>query len=201
MAKKNIGAMMAGGGDKKKRDPHDYTPTPEGITRAFIEVLKRIGWPKLIWECSCGAGHISKELLKAGYTVYSTDLIDRGFSPFTQSDFLKTTGAGDFNAILTNPPFKLADEFIYHALDFLEVEHLALLLPAGFWHAAYRAELWRRHTPSMVIPITTRIDATGQGQPTMNVQWTVWTALAPPLTGCDPLTSTEKNWGRYDKAA
>ncbi len=197
--KKNIGAMMAGGGDKKKRDPNDYTPTPEGITRAFIPVLKMIGWPKSVWEPACGKLHMAKELRNAGFDVWASDLIDRGVNAEI-IDFLKAPSARR-ESIVTNPPFKLADEFIYHALDFLEVEHMALLLPAGFWHAAFRAALWHQHTPSMVMPITTRIDATGQGQPTMNVQWTVWTTLRRPLIGCDPLTSEEKNWGRYDKAA
>ena len=31
-----------------------------------------------VWECACGEGHLSKELQKQGYQVYSSDLIDRG---------------------------------------------------------------------------------------------------------------------------
>jgi hypothetical protein len=40
-----------------------------------------------IWEPACGDGAISKELIKAGYTVVSTDLIDRDFGD-GQADFL-----------------------------------------------------------------------------------------------------------------
>ncbi len=32
-----------------------------------------------LWECACGAGHLSKRLIELGYNVTSTDLIYRGF--------------------------------------------------------------------------------------------------------------------------
>jgi hypothetical protein len=40
-----------------------------------------------IWENACGEGHLSKELIKQGYQVYSSDLIDRGYG-MNPIDFL-----------------------------------------------------------------------------------------------------------------
>ena len=43
----------------------------------------------MIWECACGEGHFAKEFVRAGYQVYATDFIDRGYS--YQQDFLTTS--------------------------------------------------------------------------------------------------------------
>jgi len=31
------------------------------------------------WECACGNGNLSKQLIKYGYDVHSTDLFDYGY--------------------------------------------------------------------------------------------------------------------------
>lgn len=63
--------------------------------------------------CS-GDGAISKCLLKNGYDVYSTDLIDRGFGDahFNFMNCLKQE-----ENIITNPPFNLGTKFTIHALN------------------------------------------------------------------------------------
>lgn len=64
---------------------------------------------KNVWECACGQGHLSEVLKENGYTVKSTDLIDRGYGEV--QDFL--TCHEPFNGdILTNPPFKSASDFV-----------------------------------------------------------------------------------------
>lgn len=70
-----------------------------------------------IWECACGHGHISKTLIQLGATdVYSSDLIDYGYGDV--SDFLTNNDhKGEFDTILTNPPYKYGMEFMIHALD------------------------------------------------------------------------------------
>ena len=59
-----------------ERAEYDYYATePKAITY-LLEVEEFKG---SIWENACGEGHISKELIKNGYDVVSTDLIDRGY--------------------------------------------------------------------------------------------------------------------------
>src|SRR3546814_11582916 len=97
--------------DSANRERDDFYPTPPEGTRALLSVERFEGE---IWEPACGDGAISKELEAAGHTVYSTDLIDRGYGT-PGVDFLldySTTAAN----IVTNPPFKLAEEFARHAL-------------------------------------------------------------------------------------
>ena len=70
---------------KEEREKHDYYATePKAATLLMdLESLS-----PLIWECACGERHLAKEFEKAGHTVYSTDLIDRGYG--YQQDFLST---------------------------------------------------------------------------------------------------------------
>ena len=63
---------------EKEREQNDYYATDP----VAIDVLLKDGGAKLaprLWECSCGAGHLSKRLEEYGYKVYSSDLIDRGY--------------------------------------------------------------------------------------------------------------------------
>lgn len=193
----NIGAAMAGGKGGKKRDKGDeFFPTAEGTTRALVPVLRKIGWPNGVWENACGEGHISKQLIAAGFDVFSTNLTDRGYG-VRGLDFLATNHS-PMPSIVTNPPFSLGDEFLVHALTVLEIEHVAMLLPNGIFHAQDRVKLFHLHRPSLILPLTWRLDVTGAGAPTMNCCWYVWTSLVPPIEGFWPLTSDEPHPGRYD---
>ena len=100
----------------KERQTEDYYATDP----IAIDGLKSV-WdiPQNVWEVSCGEGHLSKRLEELGHTVYSTDLIDRGYG-IGNVDFLKTTELPkDCTCILTNPPYKYALEFVNHSLDLL----------------------------------------------------------------------------------
>jgi hypothetical protein len=73
--------------------------------------------PQRIWEPAAGRGAIVRVLRDAGHTVIASDLIDYGFPLHTVGDFLKTTAMpAGCEAILTNPPFRWAEEFVAHAL-------------------------------------------------------------------------------------
>ena len=69
-----------------KREPNDYYATDP---KAIEQLLEYETFNKNIWECACGEGNLSEPLKKAGYNVYSTDLIDRNY-PDEIIDFLKT---------------------------------------------------------------------------------------------------------------
>jgi hypothetical protein len=97
--------------DKQARERDDFHPTPPEATRALLTVEKFHG---AIWEPACGDGAISKVLRGYDYKVESTDLIYRGYGA-GHTDFLLEWEPRAPN-IVTNPPFKLATEFIENAL-------------------------------------------------------------------------------------
>lgn len=70
---------------QNERETNDYYATEPKAARLLMGVEK---FSPMIWECACGEGHLAKEFEKAGYQVYATDLIDRGYG--IQRDFLTT---------------------------------------------------------------------------------------------------------------
>ena len=101
------------------RIENDFYATPLNAIEALLNYEKFEG---NIWECACGDGVISKELIKAGYNVYSSDLVDRDYGDTL--DFLKSNKK--FDNIITNPPFNLATEFTLHGLN--NIKHKLALL-------------------------------------------------------------------------
>ncbi len=94
-----------------------------------------------IYEPCCGQGHISKVLIKNGYNVFSSDLVDRGYGT-PRIDFLMETQKHD--NIITNPPFKNALEFAEKAVE-LSRYKVALLLKLSFLEGVARRDFFKRY--------------------------------------------------------
>lgn len=108
--KKLEGAKLAGGNPSRGRVENDFYATHPDSTKALLAV-EEIIYPVL--EPACGEGHISKLLEQ--YKVKSFDLIDRGYGN-VGVDFLTNEFTGDYNTIITNPPFNLFQQFVEKAL-------------------------------------------------------------------------------------
>lgn len=163
-----IGANSAFG-----RNEADFYPTPPECTLALLEYWTP---PKgTIWEPACGDGAISRVLRDADHYTLSSDLHDRGYGDWT-GDFLTAEPMYEPDAIVTNPPFNLAEKFIRRAAWF-QVP-FAMLLKSTYWHAAKRAKLFEETRPEMVIAMTWRpsFDLRRGTSPTMDVIWTAWGA-------------------------
>lgn len=131
-----------------------------------------------IWECACGQGHLSKIFEKAGYIVKSTDLIDRGYGE-TGIDFLgmdNTQWGGD---IITNPPYKFAQEFIEKSLRIIpEGNKVAMFLKVQFLEGKSRRKLFQRNPPKTVYVSSSRIlcakNGVFEGGSAVAYAWYVW---------------------------
>jgi len=123
---------IVGANTKGDRVKNDFYPTP---IKATESLLKHIKFDGEIWECACGDGAISKVLLKNGYKVYSSDLINRGYGT-PNHDFLTSTLKSD--NIVTNPPFNLSLEFALKALQCVRQK-------AVFFHKLVFLESKKRH--------------------------------------------------------
>jgi hypothetical protein len=96
---------------------YDLYETPAVAVEALLRILALPSGA--IWEPACGRGAIANVLRAHGHRVVCTDLIDYDTDPTAiyGVDFLKTTELPtDVGCILTNPPFKLINKFIAHAL-------------------------------------------------------------------------------------
>lgn len=103
------GHSIAGMSTTRDRVENDFYATPIESTKALLEV-EEIIYPA--WEPACGEGHISK--LLTGGTVFSTDLVNRGYG--IVKDFLVDDGESGAETIITNPPFNLFQEFAEQSL-------------------------------------------------------------------------------------
>jgi hypothetical protein len=101
-----------------ERETHDYYATDPVCAIDLIRFMERIGepLPKRVWEPACGEGHLAKVFVSEGYEVTSSDLIDRGYGTHRQVDFLRDEPLSKNCAIITNPPYKYAQEFVERAL-------------------------------------------------------------------------------------
>jgi hypothetical protein len=83
-------------------------------------LLRHERLPRRLWEPACGDGTGILDVLRAaGHEVIGSDLVDyRRPDCFYRRDFLMERKAPDgCEGIVMNPPFKLAEEFIAHALE------------------------------------------------------------------------------------
>jgi hypothetical protein len=131
-------AAMTGSSFDGAREKDDFYPTPPELVHALLAVESFSG---PIWEPACGDGAISRELEEAGHRVISTDLVDRGYGE-PRRDFLMEHMAPAWN-LVTNPPFKLAEQFWAHACT-LAPGKVAFLCRLTWLESLKRAELFER---------------------------------------------------------
>lgn len=157
------------------REKDDFYPTPVPAT---IALLRSETFGPRIWEPACGDGAISKVLSAGGHEVISTDLFDRGFGE-SRIDFLmeRRLLAPE---IVTNPPFKLAEQFVRHALD-LGAEKVAMMLRLAWLEGSQRKALFestplaRVHVASRRLSMARGGTDNGQGGGSMIAfAWFVW---------------------------
>lgn len=165
--------------DALEREENEFYPTPLEPIRAVITAeLDRLRQFDCIWGPACGTGVIGRELQANGLITYDSDLIDRGCGAKIKSfyDFDEAPA----KAILENPPFAECGwgngraRWLYHALETLNVEYMALLLNWTFPGAGGLASFWAKYPPARVYLMRWKIDFTGQGAPPMLNAWFVW---------------------------
>lgn len=153
----------------------DFYVTPRWATAALVSHEQFKG---PIRDCACGNGGLSRTLHEFGFSTWDTDLHDHGYGT-PGVDFL--TDPRPFGNIITNPPFKLANEFVAHGLQVSTVK-LALLMQLTFLETQGRYETLFRYVekqPTRCYVFTERLTMyphgirTGGGSTTAYA-WFVW---------------------------
>ncbi len=168
------------GYERKERDLYE---TPEWVTRALEPHILN---PAIfhIWEPACGSGKMVRALESMGFTVHGTDIE-------TGADFLeRDCEPVAYEAIITNPPYVLATEFIEHALR-QPVSTVAMLLRTDFDHAQSRSKLFAKcRAFAKKVVLTKRIKwfEDSKGQPSFNHAWFIWKHghCGPPVLAYAP---------------
>ena len=135
------------------REANDFYATDPKAMELLLE-LEQFS-PK-VWECACGAGHLSRVLEEHGYDVKSTDLVYRGFGE-GGVDFLSSNEKFDGD-IITNPPYKYASQFVERAIESIpEGNKVAMLLRVLFLEGKARRLLFEKYPPKVVYIASGRI--------------------------------------------
>lgn len=165
--------------DVLPRAEDDFTPTPPEPTLALCHYERAaLSRYPLIWEAACGDGRMMRDLRSCGHKVTGSDLRDRGCGAVVRDFF-------DFDqplspCIVTNPPYIEVNardgdgRWVWHAMERLGVDYMALLLNWSWPGAASLGGLWEAWAPQRVYLMRWKIDFTGQGAPPMLNGWFVW---------------------------
>jgi len=180
---KPVPAVMLDGSIAKvehlEREEDEFYPTPPEPTVAFLSAeANRLKDFPLIWEPAAGDGAMVRLIQEFGHRTVHSDLVDRNCGAEIRSfyDF----GSPPAPAIVTNPPFAECNardgngRWIWHALDTLNVEYMALLMNWTWPGAGGHAALWQSFPPARVYLMRWKIDFTGQGAPPQLNAWFVW---------------------------
>ena len=126
-----------------ERQREDYYATEPKATEWLCKLERFEG---RILEPSCGEGHMSRVLEAAGYEVVSRDLVDRGYGEV--ADFLAIDNLEWDGNIVTNPPYKYAQEFVEKALSIIpKGKKVAMFLKLTFLEGKARRALFRSTPP------------------------------------------------------
>jgi hypothetical protein len=140
--------------------------------------------PEVVWEPACGPGAITRVLRGRGRVVYATDLVDY-HSPDQDChgwDFLleRQVPIGT-QAIITNPPYKIASAFARKAIELCP--RVYMLLRLAFLEGAGRSDildggsLARVHVFKERLPMMHRDGWAGpKSTSTIAFAWFVWDA-------------------------
>lgn len=139
-----------------------FTPQPlaDEICRRLADVFEeeRATSTSRIWDPCCGGGAFSVAAKKAwpSATVLATDY---------SVNFLVGVSSPGQDLIVSNPPYLLAERFVYRALDFVPcLGRVVFLLRLSFLAGQRRLALYEQHPLRYLVPITPRPSFTPDGK-------------------------------------
>lgn len=148
---------------QQRREPHDSLddfPTPPWATRALIDhLVGKLWWPhsrsQSVREPAANRGHMVKPLAEYFGRVEASDIHDYG-AGFPVEDYLFGPPPPHTDWTITNPPFRLAEQFVARALACSDV--VAIFARSAFLEGEQRHKrLFSVHQPYSVLQFTERV--------------------------------------------
>jgi hypothetical protein len=154
----------------------DLYETPAVAVRALLTCENL---PPVVWEPAAGRGAIARVLMAAGHTVYASDWGCYGFG-LGGLDFLHADATPEgCSAIVTNPPYKIANAFVRHAIALCPI--VMMLMRLAFLESEGRRDildescLARVHVFRNRLPMLHRDGWTGnRNSSSICFAWFVW---------------------------
>ena len=169
---------------QQRSEPHnslDDFPTPPWATRALCDWICDSGYDVGSMTCrepAANRGHMVKPLDEYFGTVVASDIHDYG-AGFPIQDFLFERTAYPYGWTITNPPFRLASQFIAHALE--NSRHgVAMIVRSAFLEGIGRyRELFNVTPPTDILQFSERVvmhrgKLSEKGSTATAYCWLVW---------------------------
>jgi hypothetical protein len=142
----------------EQADSLDDFPTPPWATRAFVSHY--FNGADLdgtaVWEPACGRGHMAQVLSEFFGAVRASDVFDYGYGE-TQDFLTGLSGVRSVDWMITNPPFRLAEEFFERGRQVAR-KGVALLTRTVFIESVGRYErLFKMTPPTKVLQYAERV--------------------------------------------
>ncbi|MBB4207239.1 methyltransferase [Roseinatronobacter bogoriensis] len=172
---------------QRRSEPHDSLddfPTPPWATRALCEWLSAEGLPSfcLAREPAANRGHMVKPLAEHFAYVDASDIFDYG-AGYRVQDYLFGPLPNMVDWTITNPPFRLAEQFIERAINTSE-EGVAVIVRSAFLEGVGRhSRLFSVTPPTDILQFTERVvmhkgKLSAKGSTATAYCWLVWDLCA-----------------------
>jgi hypothetical protein len=172
---------------QRRSEPHDSLedfPTPPWATRALCEWIGASNASGLVCrEPSANRGHMVWPLRDYFAEVIASDIHDYG-AGFDVHDYLFGPAPAATHWTITNPPFRLAEEFIRRALA-TSTRGVAVIVRSAFLEGVGRYQrLFKATPPSHVLQFTERVvmhkgRLSQKGSTATAYCWLVWDRALP----------------------
>jgi len=166
---------------QQRKEPHnslDDFPTPPWATRALCEWVGKQAKRENVREPAANRGHMVKPLREYFQQVEASDIHDYG-AGFPVQDYLFGPLPDRTDWTITNPPFRLAEQFITRALQCSD--NVAVIVRSAFLEGVGRhRDLFSKHRPSHVLQFTERVvmhkgKLSAKGSTATAYSWIIWT--------------------------
>lgn len=148
---------------ESERKPFDAYCTPEWAIEALLEYV-HVNGLRVLEPCA-GDGVIVRVLESHGAMVTASDIRDG-------VDFLTKPFTERFDYVITNPPYRFAQEFATKAFDV--ADGVVMLLRLGFLAGQKRRMWWDEHRPTALYVLSRRPSFTGVGTDSADYAWVMW---------------------------
>lgn len=190
------------------KDSRDDFPTPPWATRGLIEHI--LGNKKALkkltcLEPACGAGHMAKVLKEYFGEVQCSDVFEYGYG--AKRDYLKRPiAANSCDWVITNPPFRLAEEFVLRSLKVAR-RGVAILARTVFLESVGRYEkIFLQHPPAIFAQFSERVPMVKgrldkKATTATGYAWLIWqkeNSGTPRLMWVPPCRKQLERAGDYD---
>lgn len=164
-----------------KRIESDFYATPKECIQNFIDNYGQINGNVL--EPSAGNGNIVEVIKKNGENIITAlELREEEFNTLSLisdkviiGDFLKFQTNEQFDYIIGNPPYSLAQEFVEKCFEIATNNtKIIMLLRTNFLESKKRYEFWQKYPVNGLYVLSKRPSFTGKGTDATSYSWFVW---------------------------